>query len=88
MPAARSAQREWSDAMPALLRRLLHPFTPKGGDVQLPQRVVREFERSQYRAELLVTLVQLVIAALLAALYHSTPPGFSPAHRSRRCRWA
>ncbi len=60
------------------LSRLLHPFTTNGGDVQLPLRVVREFERSQYRAELLVTAVQLVIATLLAALYHSTPPGFSP----------
>lgn len=41
-------------------------------------RVRREFEREQYRSELLVTVVQLVIAASLAVLYAGTPPGFSP----------
>jgi adenylate cyclase len=44
----------------------------------LPARVRREFERAQYRSELLVTAVQLVIAALLALLYASAPRGFAP----------
>lgn len=46
--------------------------------MQLPTRVWREFEREQYRSELLVTAVQLLIAALLAVLYASSPTGFSP----------
>jgi adenylate cyclase len=44
----------------------------------VPMRVRREFEREQYRSELLVTTVQLAIAALLAILYAATPPGFAP----------
>ncbi|MGF6920667.1 adenylate/guanylate cyclase domain-containing protein [Paraburkholderia sp. 40] len=48
------------------------------GQTSLPTRVLREFEREQYRSELLVTAVQLLIASLLAVLYASTPPGFSP----------
>ena len=46
--------------------------------MQLPTRVWRDFEREQYRSELLVTAVHLLIAALLAVLYASSPPGFSP----------
>jgi adenylate cyclase len=46
--------------------------------MQWPLRVQRELEREQYRSELLATAVQLLIAALLAVLYASTPPGFSP----------
>lgn len=44
----------------------------------LPLRVQRELEREQFRAELLVTAVQLLLVALLATLYASTPAGFSP----------
>ncbi|MBL8473107.1 MAG: adenylate/guanylate cyclase domain-containing protein [Rhodocyclaceae bacterium] len=47
-------------------------------DMQLPARVRREFEQEQYRSEILVTCVQLAIAALLAQLYASAPAGFSP----------
>lgn len=59
--------------MAAILTRIL-PLPPP----HLPPRVQREFEREQYRSELLVTAVQLVIAATLAVLYAGTPPGFSP----------
>ena len=45
---------------------------------ELPARVRREFEREQYRSELLVTAVQLAIAALLALLYAGAPHGFAP----------
>lgn len=45
---------------------------------KVPMRVRRELEQEQYRSELLVTVVQLTIAALIAALYAGTPPGFSP----------
>lgn len=41
-----------------------------------PTRVQRAFEREQYRSELLVTAVQLLITAILAVLYVSAPPGF------------
>ena len=44
----------------------------------LPQRVRREFESEQYRSEILVTTVQLLLAAVLALLYAGAPPGFSP----------
>ncbi|MCB1907542.1 MAG: hypothetical protein KDH15_09255, partial [Rhodocyclaceae bacterium] len=44
----------------------------------LPSRVRRAFEYEQYRAELLVTAVQLAIVVLLALLYAGSPPGFSP----------
>jgi adenylate cyclase len=44
----------------------------------LPARVQRELEREQFRAEVLVTAVQLVLVVLLAALYASTPAGYSP----------
>ncbi|MPW22910.1 adenylate/guanylate cyclase domain-containing protein [Paraburkholderia sp. CNPSo 3157] len=43
-----------------------------------PARVLQELEHEQYRSELLVTAVQLLIAAVLAVLYAFTPPGFSP----------
>ena len=43
-----------------------------------PARVLQELEREQYRSELLVTAVQLLIAAILAVLYAITPSGFSP----------
>ena len=54
-----------------MLRRRTHT-------VMWPARVQRELEREQYRSELLVTAVQLLIAAVLAVLYALTPPGFSP----------
>jgi adenylate cyclase len=41
-------------------------------------RIQRELQREQFRGEVLVTLVQLVLVALLAALYASTPEGFAP----------
>lgn len=44
----------------------------------LPARVRSQFERAQFRSELLVTAVQLALAALLALLYAGTPPGFAP----------
>jgi adenylate cyclase len=44
----------------------------------LPQRVRREFEREQFRGELLATAVQLALIMSFAALYAATPPGFSP----------
>jgi len=44
----------------------------------LPRRVQREFEREQFRGELLVTGVQLALVVLLAGLYASAPAGFSP----------
>lgn len=65
-------------AVTELLHHLLVLRPPARPAMQLPQRVRREFEREQYRSELLVTGVQLVIAALLALLYAGTPPGFSP----------
>ncbi|AUT69136.1 MULTISPECIES: hypothetical protein [Paraburkholderia] len=46
--------------------------------MQLPTRVWREFEREQYCSELLVTAGQVLIAALLAVLYASSPPGLFP----------
>ncbi|KJK22531.1 adenylate cyclase [Burkholderiaceae bacterium 16] len=46
--------------------------------MQFPPRVRLELEREQYHSELLVTSVQLLIAALLAFLYVGTPAGFSP----------
>ncbi len=63
---------------PNRLSKLLASALPARSRMQVPMRVRREFEREQYRSELLVTTVQLAIAALLALLYASTPPGFSP----------
>lgn len=61
----------WRQALPAWLgERRAAP--------ELPARVRREFEREQYRSELLVTAVQLAIAALLALLYGATAHGFAP----------
>jgi len=59
----------------AQLRRVVPPA--RAGK-QVPMRVQRDLEQEQYRSELLVTVVQLAIAALLAVLYASVPPGFSP----------
>jgi adenylate cyclase len=60
----------------AVLRRWLLPTPVHGG--ALPLRVQREFEREQFRAELLVTVVQLVLVALLALVYRAAPQGFAP----------
>jgi adenylate cyclase len=49
-----------------------------GAPAVLPQRVRREFEREQFRGELLVTAVQFALIVIFAALYASTPPGYSP----------
>ncbi|MET0961801.1 MAG: adenylate/guanylate cyclase domain-containing protein [Noviherbaspirillum sp.] len=57
------------------LRRIILPAPDRGG---VPARVKQELEQEQHRSELLVTLVQLAIAALLAALYVAAPPGFAP----------
>jgi adenylate cyclase len=43
-----------------------------------PARVQRVLEHAQFRAELLVTAVQLGLVLLLALLYAATPPGFAP----------
>jgi adenylate cyclase len=51
---------------------------PRSSRTTLPLRVIRELEREQFRSELLVTSVQLVLVALLAVLYASTPEGFAP----------
>ena len=60
------------------LKRLLAAALPARSELALPLRVRREFERLQYRSEILVTSAQLAIAALLAILYASTPAGFAP----------
>jgi adenylate cyclase len=60
------------------LRSWLFTGAPAASDARLPARVQKALEREQFRAELLVTAVQLVLVVLLAALYASTPPGFSP----------
>jgi adenylate cyclase len=61
-----SLMRIWALMPPAHIRK------------QAPTRVRRALEQEQYRSELLVTVVQLAIAAMLAALYAGAPPGFSP----------
>jgi adenylate cyclase len=63
--------------MPGALRSFLFPGSPAAAPV-LPQRVQRELEQEQFRGELLVTAVQLLLVLFLAALYASTPPGFAP----------
>jgi adenylate cyclase len=52
--------------------------TPRTADAPLPVRVQRELEREQFRAELLVTAVQLLLVLGLATLYAATPSDFSP----------
>ena len=64
--------------MRMLLRSWLFTGAPASGQAPLPMRVQRELQREQFRAELLVTAVQCVLVVLLAALYASTPDGFSP----------
>jgi adenylate cyclase len=53
-------------------------FARPSAEMRLPLRVRKALEHEQYRAELLVTAVQLLITATLAVLYAATPPGFSP----------
>ena len=48
------------------------------GNALLPQRVQRELAREQFRGELLVTGVQVLLVVLLALLYAATPEGFAP----------
>ena len=60
------------------LRTWLLAGAPASTRAPLPLRVQRELEHEQFGAELLVTAVQLVLVVLLAALYKSTPAGFSP----------
>src|SRR5574338_86022 len=57
---------------------LSRPFARQPAGPSLPVRVLKALEQEQYRAELLVTAVQLALALILAILYASTPPGFSP----------
>jgi adenylate cyclase len=64
--------------MRMLLRGWLFTGPAASSGLPLPQRVQRELEREQFRAELLVTAVQLLIVVMLATLYHSVPAGFSP----------
>ncbi|WP_284617222.1 adenylate/guanylate cyclase domain-containing protein [Aquabacterium humicola] len=59
----------------ALRRWLLPGAAPAAA---LPRRVQQEVEREQFRAELLVTVVQLLLVGLLALLYRAVPQGFSP----------
>ena len=63
--------------MPNWISRMFTLGASKG-DEQIPQRVKRDLEQEQYRSELLVTSVQLVIIAVLAVLNASAPPTFSP----------
>lgn len=60
------------------LRAWLLPGTPAEGGGRLPLRVQRDLEREQFHSELLVTAVQLLLVAVLAALYASTPAGWAP----------
>jgi adenylate cyclase len=53
-------------------------LAPRQRAEALPLRVQRELEREQFRAELLVTAVQLVLIALFATLVATTPEGYSP----------
>lgn len=65
--------------MQAALARLSQWLLPRpGSGAALPARVQRELEQEQFHAELLVVCVQLALVALLAAVYASTPEGFSP----------
>ncbi|MCK0509448.1 adenylate/guanylate cyclase domain-containing protein [Aromatoleum anaerobium] len=61
----------------ATLARRLAALRP-ASSAALPARVRDAIAREQYRSELLVTAVQLAIAALLALLYAGTPRGFAP----------
>lgn len=47
-------------------------------DDALPARVRRQLQAEQFRAELLVAVVQLLLLALLSALVGVTPPGYAP----------
>jgi adenylate cyclase len=60
------------------MRAWLLPGTPAEGGGRLPLRVQRDLEREQFHSELLVTAVQLLLVAVLAALYASTPAGWAP----------
>jgi len=60
------------------LRSWLLPGTRPTDRAQWPVRVRREFEREQYRSELLVVAVQLMLVALLASLYAGKPEDFAP----------
>ena len=60
------------------LRAWLLPGPAAAAQSAWPLRVRREFEQQQFRGEMLVTAVQLLIVVLLAVLYASTPDGFAP----------
>jgi adenylate cyclase len=60
------------------LRSWLFTGAPAAAGPPLPQRVQRELEHEQFRAELLVASVQLVLIVLLGVLYESAPAGFAP----------
>ena len=64
--------------MLALMRSWLFAGPRATAPAQWPVRVLRELEREQFRGEMLVTVVQLVLIVLLAAVYSSTPEGFAP----------
>jgi adenylate cyclase len=80
MRAHRGRPREELGSLMMLMRLRAWLFTGASSsvDVRLPARVQKELVREQFRAELLVTGVQLFLVALLAALYASTPAGYSP----------
>ena len=64
--------------MSSMTQKALPMLNERGTTVNWPPRLQRELEREQHRSELIVTAVQLLVAALLAILYAITPPGFSP----------
>ncbi|MGU7779185.1 adenylate/guanylate cyclase domain-containing protein [Burkholderia sp. PU8-34] len=64
--------------MSTLMQTLASMLNRQPRETDWPSRVQRELVREQYRSELLVTAVQLLIAVVLAALYAITPPGFAP----------
>lgn len=51
---------------------------PRHADGPLPPRVRQAVEREQFRAELLVTAVQLLLVGVLATLVAATPEGYAP----------
>lgn len=64
--------------MLALMRSWLFAGPRATAPTSWPTRVLRELEREQFRSEMLVTAVQLVLIVLLATVYSATPEGFAP----------
>jgi adenylate cyclase len=64
--------------MLALMRSWLFAGPRASAPASWPTRVLRELEREQFRSEMLVTAVQLVLIVLLATVYSAAPEGFAP----------